>query len=183
MYLCAACYSGFSERPPVWAFLPADLDSFIAAEKQFQHQRQEAANAGQLLPRTVPRGIPSIPYHRYQIREGYLPPATFSDAPVRDWVGSPIAAIIRSASIVWGLQRLDPVKKYGVPSDVAIKFQHLLFLYGTPPPEVMTVLPRSTLRVTTGDVGAKASSSRPGSTADGHDATKDLHVKTEDSPV
>lgn len=35
------------------------------------------------------------------------------------------------------MERLDPERRCGLPDDVAVMFQRLLYLYGTPPPKVI----------------------------------------------
>lgn len=180
MYLCAGCHSGFDERVPVWAFLPVDLDSFITTEEDFQHRRQEAANAGRLLRRPgPPKRTPNIPYRRYQIREGHLFTSVFSNVPVKNWAGSPIAAILRSASIVSGQARLDPVEKCGLPLDVATKFQRLLLLYGNPEPKASTILQRDMSRIHLNNDGADAGGGGSGDTDGGPPgAPKGPHAET-----
>lgn len=51
-------------------------------------------------------------------------------------MGNPIATILRSGSILAGLTRLHVERESGLPDDVANQLGHLLFLYGTPAPEV-----------------------------------------------
>lgn len=49
------------------------------------------------------------------------------------WPGSPLAAIIRSARIGVGCERL-PINEGGIPACMVLKLQHLLLLFGTPEP-------------------------------------------------
>lgn len=51
-------------------------------------------------------------------------------------MGNPIATILRSGSILAGVTRLHVDRESGLPDDVAIQLGHLLFLYGSPAPEV-----------------------------------------------
>lgn len=150
----------------MWAFLPVDLDSFIAAEEDFQRRRQEAADARHLLPRPgPPKRVPNIPYARYQIREEHLFTSIFLNHPIKNWAGSPIAAIVRSASIVSGQERLDADEKCGLPFDVARKFQYLLLLYGNRAPKVKVsvAVPPSIPHITVDDDYHGSSKGGPGS--------------------
>lgn len=140
IFLCAGCHDGFDERVPVWAFLPVDLDAFITAEIAFQHARDTAAATGVLLRRPAPSTVPELPYARYQIRPKFIFTHVFLDNPIKTWVGSPIAVILRSASIVSGQERL-PVAIGGLPADVALKLQQLLHLYAAPPPDAQGAAP------------------------------------------
>lgn len=138
--LCPGCHGSFDERVPIWAFLPTDLDAFITREEAFQARRRSFAEAGQHLPRPDPCDgtIPNLHYHRYQIRAGHLLPGVFA-TPVKSWLGNPIAAILRSQSIVSGITRLDPETECGLPDTVALQLQRLLFLYSAPAPKVVQV--------------------------------------------
>lgn len=139
--LCPGCHGSFDERVPIWAFLPADLDTFIRREEAFHAQRLSYAAAGQPLarPDLCSGKTPNLQYRRYQIRLGHLLPGVFAE-PVKYWLGNPIATILRSQSIVSGITRLDPDTQCGLPDDVAKKLQHLLFLYSTPAPKLQQLL-------------------------------------------
>lgn len=145
--LCPGCHGSFDERVPIWAFLPVDLGSFIKREESFQHRRKYYADHGELFQRPDPWDdrTPNLPYRRYQIRLGHLLPGVFAQ-PVKSWHGNPIAAILRSQSIVSGITRLDPDTQCGLPDDVALQLQRLLFLYSLPVPKlVKQEQPRSIL--------------------------------------
>lgn len=136
--LCPGCHGSFDERVPIWAFLPVDLQAFITREEAFQNRRRSFAAAGHQLRRPDPceGTTPNLPYRRYQIRLGHLLPGVFAQ-PVKFWHGNPIAAILRSQSIVSGITRLDPDTQCGLPDDVALQLQKLLFLYGSPAPKLV----------------------------------------------
>lgn len=140
IYLCAGCHDGFDERVPVWAFLPVDLDTIITTEVDFHRARDTAAANGTLLRRPPPTIIPNLPYARYQIRPKAIFDHVFLDRPIRNWIGSPIAVILRSVGIAAGQTRL-PATVGGLPGDVSLKLQHLLHLFATPPPEPTPVAP------------------------------------------
>lgn len=135
--LCPGCHGSFDERVPIWAFLPVDLTAFIAREEAFQARRRAFASEGHFLPRPDPCDgtTPNLAYRRYQIRLGHLLPGVFAH-PVKSWHGNPIAAILRSQSIVSGITRLDPDSQCGLPDDVALQLQKLLFLYSAPAPKL-----------------------------------------------
>lgn len=122
----------------MWTFLPQHLDALLLEEECFQTRRATAAARGIALPRlpTLPQ---NIPYVRYQIRRGHIFTQVFRKQRVKHWAGNPVAAMIRSASVLSGMQRLDPVTRCGIPDDVAVAFQRLLYLYGTRPPKVVGV--------------------------------------------
>lgn len=136
--LCPGCHASFDERVPIWAFLPVDLGAFITREEAFQARRRSFANEGHFLRRPDPceGKTPNLQYRRYQIRLGHLLPGVFAK-PVKSWHGNPIAAILRSQSIVSGITRLDPDTQCGLPDDVALQLQKLLFLYATPAPKLV----------------------------------------------
>lgn len=144
IYLCAGCHHTFDARVPPWAFLPINLDDFISRERSFHQARAHSASIGIPLSRPDPcDGITTpLQYGRYQIRPNFLHDICFLAQPVKRWFGNPITAILRSAGILAGVQRLDPVTRGGLPEDVARKFQELLFLYGAPPPPLQR-LPRT----------------------------------------
>lgn len=128
--------------------VPTSLDTLIAAEKAFQVRRMSLAAKGEILPRTPgPAAGTSMLYSRYQIRPRYLFTHVFTDNPTRPWPGSPLAAIIRSARIVAGLERL-PVDQGGMPIEVAMQLQHLMLLLGTP-----DLQPAELLQAASGTVG------------------------------
>lgn len=139
MHLCGGCHSCFDARVPVWAFLPTNLPDFIAREITFQHARAHAALQGISLPRPDPCDgrITNLLYARYMIRAGYIAPHPFAAQPTKRWLGNPMTAILRSASILAGVQRLDPLTQGGIPDAVARDFDHLLYLYGKPAPMVV----------------------------------------------
>lgn len=141
IYLCAGCHHTFDARVPIWAFLPVDLDYFISQESAFHRARAHAASLGLPLSRPDPCNgtIPSLRYGRYQIRPNYLHNINFLAQPTKRWFGNPIAAILRSAGIFAGVQRLDPATQGGLPEDVARKFHELLFLYGVPAPPLLSL--------------------------------------------
>ncbi|KAL0634542.1 hypothetical protein Q9L58_006561 [Maublancomyces gigas] len=137
VFLCTACNVAFNNPAVIWTFLPASLDTFIAAEESFQARRQSSASQGLSLPRPpTATAIPSTLYSRYQIRSRHLFTRIFTDNPTREWPGSPLAAIIRGARIVSGFERL-PVDEGGIPMDVALKLQQLLLLFGTAEPRLV----------------------------------------------
>lgn len=137
MFLCAGCHHGFHSRVPIWAFLPVDLDGFVVQEKAFHQARAHSASLGVPLCRPNPwNGKSSLQYGRYQIQPDYLPDAKFLAQPIKRWHGNPVVAILRSAGVIAGIPRLDPLTKGGLPEDVAHKLQELLLLYGVPPPPV-----------------------------------------------
>lgn len=152
MYLCGSCHYAFDSRVPTWVFLPANLDFFITQEMNFQSQRSVAAGLGLTLSRPNPctgvpthlpgpnpcTRVPSLIYRRYQIRSGFLNNNIFLTRALRFWHGNPITAILRSASILVAVQRLDPITQGGLPEDVARKFHHLMFLYSASPPALIT---------------------------------------------
>lgn len=142
VYLCHGCHGAFDERIPAWAFLPTTLPSFLTAELAFHAARAAAAASGTRLLRPAPDGNPPpLLYTRYQIRRGHVFTQVFRKKPTRLWAGNPVAAIIRSASVLMGVQRLDPVARCGIPDDVGEILQRLLWLYATPPPKVVSVVP------------------------------------------
>lgn len=142
LYLCHGCHGAFDEPIPAWTFLPTTLSSFLSAEVAFHAARTAAAAAGILLVRPAPDPHPPpLLYARYQIRRGHVFTQVFRKHPTRLWAGNPVAAIIRSASVLMGVQRLDPVRRCGIPDDVGETLQRLLWLYATPPPKVIRSLP------------------------------------------
>lgn len=148
MHLCGGCHSCFDARVPVWAFLPLNLSDFIARELEFQQNRTSAASRGIALPRPDPceGKITNLLYGRYMIRDGYIATHPFVAQPTKRWRGNPLTAILRSASILAGVQRLDPRTKGGIPDDVARNFHRLLYLYGNSAPPVVST-PSSALAV------------------------------------
>lgn len=141
IYLCYGCHGAFDERIPAWAFLPTPLTPFLTAELTFHAARSAAAASGVVLPRPPPEPNPTpLVYARYQIRRGHVFTQVFRKKPTRTWAGNPVAAIIRSASVLMGVQRLDPVRRCGIPDEVAETLQKLLWLYATPPPKVVHAL-------------------------------------------
>lgn len=144
MFLCAGCHHAFDARVPIWAFLPLDLDAFISRENAFHLARADAASLGLTLSRPDPRNstLKALRYGRYQIRPNYLHDSDFLAQPVKHWFGNPIAAILRSAGVLAGVQRLDPLTRGGLPEDVAWKLHELLLLYGVPPPPVQGIARR-----------------------------------------
>lgn len=142
VYLCHGCHGAFDERIPAWAFLPTTLSSFLTTEIAFHTARSAAAASGTRLLRPAPDpNPPALLYARYQIRRGHVFTQVFRKKPTRLWAGNPVAAIIRSASILMGVQRLDPVARCGIPDDVGQTLQRLLWLYATPPPKVVNTIP------------------------------------------
>lgn len=142
VFLCHGCHGAFDERIPAWAFLPTPLTPFLTAELAFHAARAAAALSGTRLLRPAPAANPPpLLYARYQIRRGHVFTQVFRKRPTRLWAGNPVAAIIRSASVLMGVQRLDPVVRCGVPDDVGQVLQRLLWLYGTPPPKVVDAIP------------------------------------------
>lgn len=142
LYLCHGCHGAFDERIPAWAFLPTTLSSFLSAEVAFHAARAAAAATGILLVRPAPDPHPPpLLYARYQIRRGHVFTQVFRKRPTRLWAGNPVAAIIRSGSVLLGVQRLDPVRRCGIPNDVGETLQRLLWLYATPPPKVIESVP------------------------------------------
>lgn len=141
MFLCAGCHHAFDARVPIWAFLPLDLDAFISRETAFHLARADAASLGLPLSRPDPCNgtLKALRYGRYQIRPNYLHDCDFLAQPVKHWFGNPIAAILRSAGVLAGVQRLDPLTRGGLPEDVAWKLHELLLLYGVPPPPVQGI--------------------------------------------
>lgn len=143
MFLCTSCHSLLDSRAPAWAFLPVDLDCFIEAEEEFQTARALAALEGidlaptRQIPKTERDGRDMI-YARYQIRRGFLCESILQNMPCRRWGGSPIVAILRCAGILAGPVRL-PESEWGIPDEVVLKLQHLLFLYGIPRPLPLTI--------------------------------------------
>ncbi|KAL0632011.1 hypothetical protein Q9L58_009099 [Maublancomyces gigas] len=140
MYLCAGCHSSFDARVPVWAFLPTNLSDFIARETEFQRDRASAAACGIALQRPDPceGKINNLLYSRYMIRDGYIPTHPFLNEPTKRWLGNPVAAILRSGSVLMGVQRLDPTTQGGLPDLVARNFHHLMYLYGKTAPPVLS---------------------------------------------
>lgn len=142
VYLCHGCHGAFDERIPAWAFLPTTLPSFLTEELAFHAARAAAAASGTRLLRPPPdANPPPLLYTRYQIRRGHVFTQVFRKKPTRLWAGNPVAAIIRSASVLMGVQRLDPIARCGIPDDVGETLQRLLWLYATPPPKVVSVVP------------------------------------------
>lgn len=75
-------------------------------------------------------------YMGYQIRSGYLFPGIFTGILAKPWPGSPLAAIVRTARVGAGNERV-PVEEGGLPTDVTLKLQRLLLLYGMEAPPIM----------------------------------------------
>lgn len=143
--LCTACDEVFNDPTVVWIFLPTSLNSIIAAEEEFHVRRTRAATAGERLPRPPPAPVAVLPvlYSRYQIRRDHIFTHVFTDAPIAMWAGSPLAAIIRSARLIAGVEMVS-IREGGLPMDVALQLQRLLLLYGAPEPE-LGVGPQSAL--------------------------------------
>ncbi|KAI9777517.1 MAG: hypothetical protein M1839_008811 [Geoglossum umbratile] len=78
----------------------------------------------------------NILYTRYQTRSRYIPGTPFNEYPDKRWWGNPIAAIIRSASIVFGIVRSDEENIGGMPANIVEKLRRLLYLYRQRPPAV-----------------------------------------------
>lgn len=118
--LCTRCHDAFKLRIPAWAFLPTPLAPFLAAELAFHAARTEAAAARTLLLRPIPVATPApLLYERYQIRRGHVVPQVFVKNPTQHWAGNPIAAILGSAGLLMGVQRLHVQTDGGIPEEVA----------------------------------------------------------------
>lgn len=83
LLLCAGCHSSFDEQPPIWTFLPANLDAFIAHEKAYQRSCEAAAGSGGDRPVREALYPPNTPveYERYLVRAGFIPPTPFIQHP------------------------------------------------------------------------------------------------------
>lgn len=140
MHLCAGCYSSWDTRIPIWVFLPTNLSYFIGRETEFQRDRASAAAGGIALqrPDLCEGMINNILYGRYMIRDGYISTHPFVNEPTKRWLGNPMAAILRSGSVLMGVQRLNPATQGGLPDSVARDFHHLMYLYGKPAPPVIS---------------------------------------------
>lgn len=116
LYLCPNCHAGYDERVPEWAFLPANLDPFLAAEQAYHDLRRAS------FPTRIPQPDPPTAalYTRYQIRRGMVLPSTFRKHPTKAWWGNSVAAITRFAGALCGITRLA-ASDCGIPEDVAMK--------------------------------------------------------------
>lgn len=142
VFLCHGCHGAFDERIPAWAFLPTTLSSFLSTEIAFHAARAAAAATGTRLLRPAPDpNPPPLLYARYQIRRGHVFTQVFRKKPTQLWAGNPVAAIIRGASVLMGVQRLDPLARCGIPDGVGETLQRLLWLYATPPPKIVGGIP------------------------------------------
>ncbi|KAL0630730.1 hypothetical protein Q9L58_010419 [Maublancomyces gigas] len=135
LYLCPNCHTGYDDRVPEWAFLPTDMDPFLAAEQAYHDLRRACFPIPIARPDPPNTGL----YTRYQIRRGMVLRRTFRERPTEEWWGSSVAAITRSASALCGIKRLS-VTECGIPDAVAMKVQRLLLLYGAPDPEFMCII-------------------------------------------
>lgn len=75
-------------------------------------------------------------YTRYLVREGHIRDTPFLECPQKTWSGDPIAAIIRSQSIISGIQPLA-ASAGGIPVATAKKLVRLLMLYSDTPPALV----------------------------------------------
>lgn len=125
IYLCGGCHKNFDEKVPEWIFLPENLSEFLDDEEKFQENRKSNRKSRRTPPKRMHRR-----YIRYQIHERDSSARAIKLTKAKDWLGNPIAAIVRSLACIASM-RLNPDSQEGLPEDVAAMAHRLLFLYGT----------------------------------------------------
>jgi hypothetical protein len=150
LHLCSNCHKSFNSPIPGIVIIPTDVNFFIDWEEKDYIARYQAANKGQVIPRTVP----SSKNYNGTYRAYFLKDSASVDGKAlknKSWGGSPTAVILKACIGLFqpivpdiNVDAIDyepdisPRAKRNLsnhlPSGIRVEFAKLVELYSRPVP-------------------------------------------------